>query len=377
MKNRTLRSAIAALLAGSAGATANMAYAQQAGGLEEIVVTATRREENLQDVPISIVAVTGANLELRGVDTLEEVSQAIPNVVVTGGGSSGTQGTGFSVRGIPNVGTYVDGIWQIDSAGALVREFVDLDRIEVLRGPQGTTFGRDSTGGAIRLWTKRPGEEFGGTLTATLGSLDRRDVKGVVDVPLSDTVFTKWTAASMLSRRLHPKPHDRREGRRRRSKRVPRRRAVERERRAVVAIQLSVQQERLHGAEGHRRDLPHFRRPRHQRRDRSTRVLWPGARCRGRQPRQQPVGLPGRPGRRVGEPLQSQASERGRAGAAHARHQLGARRVALGAVPDGLHQAVQHAHERLGRESVRPGLRRQSAGQRPVQPRDPILGHAG
>ncbi len=197
MKNRTLRSAIAAVLAGSAGATANMAYAQQATGLEEILVTATRREENLQDVPISIVAVTGGNLEVRGLDTLEEVSQAIPNVVVTGGGSSGTQGTGFSVRGIPNVGTYVDGIWQIDSAGALVREFVDLDRIEVLRGPQGTTFGRDSTGGAVRLWTKRPAAEFGGTLTATVGSYDRRDVKGVVDVPLSDKVLTKWTAASL------------------------------------------------------------------------------------------------------------------------------------------------------------------------------------
>ena len=128
----------------------------QAQGLEEIVVTATRREQNLQDVPISIVAVTGENLKMRGIDTLEELSQAIPNVVATGGGG-GTAGTGFSVRGIPNVGTYVDGVWQIDTAGSIVREFVDLDRIEVLRGPQGTRFGRDSTGGAIRLWTKRPG----------------------------------------------------------------------------------------------------------------------------------------------------------------------------------------------------------------------------
>ncbi len=195
MKLNKVHVAVVGALASASGLTYQSAFAQE--GLEEIVVTATRREQNLQDVPISIVAMTGANLELRGVDTLEEVSQAIPNVVVTGGGSSGTQGTGFSVRGIPNVGTYVDGIWQIDTAGALVREFVDLERIEVLRGPQGTTFGRDSTGGAIRLWTKRPGEEFGGTLTATVGSLDRRDVKGVVDVPLSETVLTKWTAASL------------------------------------------------------------------------------------------------------------------------------------------------------------------------------------
>jgi iron complex outermembrane receptor protein len=170
------------------------AFAQE--GLEEIVVTATRREQNLQEVPISIVAVTGENLTVRGIDTLEELSQAIPNVVATGGGG-GTAGTGFSVRGIPNVGTYVDGVWQIDTAGALVREFVELDRIEVLRGPQGTRFGRDSTGGAIRIWTKRPAEEFTGNVTAVVGSLDRRDVKAAVDVPLSDTVFTKWTAASL------------------------------------------------------------------------------------------------------------------------------------------------------------------------------------
>jgi iron complex outermembrane receptor protein len=154
----------------------------QGAGLEEIVVTATRREQNLQDVPISIVAITGDGLEQRGLDTLEEVSQAIPNVVVTGGGG-GTAGTGFSVRGIPNVGTYIDGIWQIDAAGILVREFVDLDRIEVLRGPQGTTFGRDSTGGAVRLWTRRPAEEFGADVSVAAGSYERRDVKLAVDVP--------------------------------------------------------------------------------------------------------------------------------------------------------------------------------------------------
>jgi iron complex outermembrane receptor protein len=194
MKVNKVHAAVVAALTGVGGLTAQMAAAQE--GLEEIVVTATRREQNLQDVPISIVAVTGEGLASRGLDTIEELSQAVPNIVATGGGG-GTAGTAFSVRGIPNVGTYVDGIWQIDNAGSLVQEFVDLDRVEVLRGPQGTTFGRDSTGGAIRLWTKRPGEEFGGTITATVGSFDRRDVKGVVDVPLSDNVFTKWSAASL------------------------------------------------------------------------------------------------------------------------------------------------------------------------------------
>ncbi len=174
MDSRKLRVAIAAVLAGSAGAAAQMAHAQQqagasAGGLEEIVVTATRREQNLQEVPISIVAITGENLEMRGIDNLEEVSQGVPNVVITGGGG-GVGGTNFRMRGIPNVGTYIDGVWQVGTAGFLTQEFVDIDRVEVLRGPQGTMFGRDSTGGAVRIWTKRPSDEFGGNVTATAGS---------------------------------------------------------------------------------------------------------------------------------------------------------------------------------------------------------------
>ncbi len=169
-------------------------FAQE--GLEEIVVTATRREENLQQVPISIVAVTGESLQMRGLDSLERVSQAIPNMVVTGGGGGITQ-TNFTVRGIPNVGTYVDGVWQVGSAGLLTQEFVDLDRIEVLRGPQGTTFGRDSTGGAIRIWTKKPTSEYSAEVTGTVGTLDRRDAQFIVNLPVTDKLLTKFTAASL------------------------------------------------------------------------------------------------------------------------------------------------------------------------------------
>ena len=197
MTSKPVIGALAASVSSLVWAQQEQQQSRQAAGLEEIVVTATRREANLQDVPISIVAVTGDNLQMRGLDTLEELSQAIPNVVVTGGGG-GTAGTGFSVRGIPNVGTYVDGVWQIDTAGALVREFVDVDRVEVLRGPQGTTFGRDSTGGAVRLWTRLPGEELAADIQATVGTYDRRDVKLAVDLPLTDKLLTKWTGASLF-----------------------------------------------------------------------------------------------------------------------------------------------------------------------------------
>jgi iron complex outermembrane receptor protein len=196
MKLNKVHVAVVAALTGASGLLAQSAFAQQ-GGLEEIVVTATRRAENLQEVPISIVAITGDNLEMRGLDSLEQVSQGVPNVVITGGGG-GTGGTNFRMRGIPNVGTYVDGIWQVSTAGFLTQEFVDIDRVEVLRGPQGTMFGRDSTGGAIRIWTKRPSADFGGNVTVTAGSNDRRDVKGSIDLPLGEKVKTKFTGANLF-----------------------------------------------------------------------------------------------------------------------------------------------------------------------------------
>lgn len=193
--NRVHAAVVAALAGAGSGLTYQAAYAQE--GLEEIVVTATRREQNLQEVPISIVAITGENLEMRGIDNLEEVSMGVPNVVITGGGG-GTGGTNFRMRGIPNVGTYIDGVWQVGTGGFLTQEFVDVDRVEVLRGPQGTMFGRDSTGGAVRIWTKRPGEEFGGNISATAGSNERRDVKASLDLPLGDKIRTKWTGASLF-----------------------------------------------------------------------------------------------------------------------------------------------------------------------------------
>jgi iron complex outermembrane receptor protein len=194
MKLNKIHVAVVAALTGVAGLPHQSAYAQE--GLEEILVTAQRREQSLQEVPISIVAITGDNLQMRGLDNLEEVSQGVPNVLITGGGG-GTGGTNFRMRGIPNVGTYIDGIWQVGTAGFLTQEFVEVDRVEVLRGPQGTNLGRDSVGGAVMIWTKRPSEEFSGDITATTGSYDRRDVRASLNLPLTDKLLTKWTAASM------------------------------------------------------------------------------------------------------------------------------------------------------------------------------------
>ena len=149
-------------------------------------------------MPISIVAISGEGLENRGVQNIEGLNGTIPNLNVMGSaGGSATTGTSFRVRGIPGVGTYVDGIWQVSTQGMLNQEFVDIERIEVLRGPQGTLFGRDSVGGAIRIVTKRPSDEFGASFKGTVGTLNRRDASMSVDVPFSDNVRSKWTFASL------------------------------------------------------------------------------------------------------------------------------------------------------------------------------------
>jgi iron complex outermembrane receptor protein len=209
MNSKTLYAGVAAVFAlatapawaqqadqGGASQTNAQQGANQAGALEEIVVTATRRSENLQQVPISVVAVTSNDLKLRGLQNLEDVGNAIPNINIQGGGG-GTGQPQFSMRGIPSVGVYIDGVWQVSTAGFLNQEFVDVDRVEVLRGPQGTTYGRDSVGGAIRIWTKQPSDTYGADMTITTGTLDRRDVRLSVDVPITKNFRTKWTGASL------------------------------------------------------------------------------------------------------------------------------------------------------------------------------------
>jgi iron complex outermembrane receptor protein len=198
MKVKKLHAAVVAGLTCAGGLSYEAAIAQEGGGLEEIVVTATRRAQDLQEVPISIVAITGDGLESRGIQNVEGLNGSIPNLSAMGSaGGSGTSQTSFRVRGIPGVGTYIDGVWQISTQGLLTQEFVDLDRIEVLRGPQGTLFGRDSVGGAIRIFTKPPAEEFGATFKGTLGTQNRHDAHFSADLPLGDTVRTKVTFADL------------------------------------------------------------------------------------------------------------------------------------------------------------------------------------
>jgi len=195
MKASKMKLAIVTALAAQSVLVTNGAFAQQGQKLEEIIITSTRRETDVQDVPLAVTAISGEGLQAQNIENLEDLTGVIPNVLIAGGNGGTTSGS-FYMRGIPNVGVYLDGIWQVSNNGLLTRDFVELDRVEVLRGPQGTLYGRDSTGGSIHMFSRAPGEEFGVKVNAGVGNLDRRDIMVSADIPLGDTLRTKWTVSS-------------------------------------------------------------------------------------------------------------------------------------------------------------------------------------
>lgn len=165
--------------------------------IEEVVVTARRRNESLQRVPISITVFHADQLEGGTISNVQDLSLLVPNVSISGGGT--TQGTAqgdFRMRGIPGVARYLDGIYLSGGQGAL-QSLLELERVEVLRGPQGTLFGKDSISGAIQYISKAPQPEWGARVKATAGSFDRLDLIANVDLPVSETLLTKVTAASL------------------------------------------------------------------------------------------------------------------------------------------------------------------------------------
>lgn len=163
----------------------------------EIVVTARKREENLDRVPIAVTAFSDVALEARSMRNLTDVGDFTPNLdfsVSGGAGGSPSEATVY-LRGVgqiepgifadPGVGIYVDGVYIARSQGA-VFDLLDLDRVEVLRGPQGTLFGKNTTGGAIQLITRAPSVELEGRVGATVGNLDRRDANFRLSGSLSE-----------------------------------------------------------------------------------------------------------------------------------------------------------------------------------------------
>ncbi|MEJ0037649.1 MAG: TonB-dependent receptor [Gammaproteobacteria bacterium] len=181
--------------------------AQDQGGLEEVVVTAQRREQNVQDVPIAITAFTGEMLQSRGLNDIHALSNITPNVNLDSGApfSGDSSVLSASIRGIgqddfafnldPGVGVYLDGVYLARTIGAN-QNLLDVDRIEILKGPQGTLFGRNTIGGAISIVTHIPGAERRVIATASTGSFNRRDLAFTADMPISDKLLTSISVSS-------------------------------------------------------------------------------------------------------------------------------------------------------------------------------------
>jgi iron complex outermembrane recepter protein len=207
MKTTTGKTTIATLMAGAALALTMPAYAQNEtaqedqGGIKEIVVTAQKRAENVQDVPIAISAFTADALSERAVTSVASISNIAPNVVLDAGtpfsGSSsvisafirGIGANDFAFNIDPGVGIYLDGVYLARSVGAN-QDLPDVERIEVLKGPQGTLFGRNTIGGAISIVTHDPGKEFRFKGDVTVGRFGLIQTRGTVDVPLAESLFS-------------------------------------------------------------------------------------------------------------------------------------------------------------------------------------------
>lgn len=165
-------------------------------GFDTIVVTAQRVEQNLQTTPVAVTALQADDLEKRQITDINAVQYNAPNVTVEP--LNGNSGASVSIRGLagventsasdPAVGIYIDGVYSARSSIGLL-ELVDVERIEVLRGPQGTLFGRNTTGGAINITTPTPTGEFGGRLTGRYGNYDAWDVLGHVNIPMVGEEF--------------------------------------------------------------------------------------------------------------------------------------------------------------------------------------------
>ncbi len=182
------------------------ALAQESGGamLDEITVTAERREQSLQDVPISITAFSGDMVNEGNITRLEDVAVQTPNFKMTSFNTSESQ---LFLRGIgstndgpvsdPSVAVFIDDVYIGRPSGATT-DLYDLERIEVLRGPQGTLYGRNAAGGAINIFTKKPQEEFEAKVGLTLGDYGLVNARGYVNGGLSDNVAGKLTVNARI-----------------------------------------------------------------------------------------------------------------------------------------------------------------------------------
>ena len=172
--------------------------------IEEVIVSAEKRDESLQDISQAVSALTDSDLENKNIESFVDLSAIVPGVTV-----SKNEGykTVISIRGVgnetnqnaiaaPSVAFHIDGVF-IASPFSLLTDFIDIDRIEVLRGPQGTLFGQNSTGGAINVISKKPTtDDYYGKADVTLGNYDLLKYRSSVNIPINEKVATRFSFSS-------------------------------------------------------------------------------------------------------------------------------------------------------------------------------------
>jgi len=199
--------ALQALVGASVFGAPALAQEQQAevSENEELVVTARRRAESLQDTPVAVTVISGAALEDRGLVSTTDLDQAVPNLQFTTYGtlSGNNSAAQVFIRGIgqtdptpavdPGVGLYIDEVYIGRSVGGAM-DFRDIANVQVLRGPQGTLFGRNTIGGAVLITTNAPGEGAGNTVRVGVGEDGMLEAFGALDVPISPTLDARVSA---------------------------------------------------------------------------------------------------------------------------------------------------------------------------------------
>jgi iron complex outermembrane receptor protein len=193
MKITPLRAAILAVLGGSGVSTLETAWAQEgSAGIDEIIVTTEFREANVQDTPLAITAINADMLDARNQTNLVQIAAQAPNVTLTPWGQGGGKAMLAFIRGVgqtdfnyalePGVGIYVDDVYYPNLTGSMI-ELLDIERVEIMRGPQGTLSGRNSIGGAIKLFTQEADVGGGnrGSAELIVGDFNRVDIRGAAD----------------------------------------------------------------------------------------------------------------------------------------------------------------------------------------------------
>lgn len=205
LKSMSVVSSLAIMAAMTAPAYAQDEQQATGGRTAEIVVTAEFREANLQDTPIAITAINAEMLEARGQTDIAQVAAQAPNVTLKPQPQNGGSGLIAFIRGVgqtdfnfaldPGVGIYIDDVY-IPTLSSSLLDLMDLERLEVLRGPQGTLAGKNSIGGSIKLFSAKPDGSGEGSLQATYGSYNRLDIRGMADFELTDNLFARVSGAA-------------------------------------------------------------------------------------------------------------------------------------------------------------------------------------